>query len=364
MCLNWWFSFNDYPCIKKMINKPKWDLRTAEKHLPGVTRSNGNNCNSLARKDKPGVVYPEAAVYKYPATQPVLGVSRFGLAVRCQAGKQRDLGSNLLWLSFLFKICDLWTLSCAFVPLNETLKHLIAAHLNAEVILVMTVLRQVYNLPHPLPPNPLPRFSTSLISLMVSVDVKHHVYKCLAVVCNDQAWELTVVGDKGHQEMMVSVQHLPDDHEMTRWMRCHGVEHVVKHVWISVQPFHHVPAQHVIIPFMSETNTQVFHEHDRHMTTEDECGTTQVFKNMTGIHPQKMSVEFTQAHRTERNSCRHTGQKGIHVGTQDEKEFMQAHRTKRNSRRHKGQKRIHAGTQDKKEFSRSPIPQNPGDQFS
>ena len=115
---------------------------------------------------------------------------------------------------------------------------------------------------------------------------------------------------------------------------------------------------------MSETNTQVFHEHDRHMTTEDECGTTQVFKNMTGIHPQKMSVEFTQAHRTERNSCRHTGQKGIHVGTQDEKEFMQAHRTKRNSRRHKGQKRIHAGTQDKKEFSRSPIPQNPGDQFS
>ena len=30
-------------------------------------------------------------------------VSRFGLAVRRQAGKQRDLGSNLLRLSFLFR---------------------------------------------------------------------------------------------------------------------------------------------------------------------------------------------------------------------------------------------------------------------
>ena len=58
--------------------------------------------------------------------------------------------------------------------------------------------------------------------------------------------------------MMVSVQRLPDDHEVTRWMRRHGVEHVVKHVRISVQPFHYVPAQHVVIPFMSETNTQVF----------------------------------------------------------------------------------------------------------
>ena len=37
-------------------------------------------------------------------------VSRFGLAARRQAGKQRDLGSNLLRLSFLFKSCGLWTL--------------------------------------------------------------------------------------------------------------------------------------------------------------------------------------------------------------------------------------------------------------
>ena len=39
------------------------------------------------------------------------------------SGKQKDLGSNLLLLSFLFKSCGLWTLSCDFVPHNyETLK--------------------------------------------------------------------------------------------------------------------------------------------------------------------------------------------------------------------------------------------------
>ena len=42
-------------------------------------------------------------------------VSRFGLAVRRYAGKQRDLGSNPLRLSYLFKGCGLWTLSCDFV---------------------------------------------------------------------------------------------------------------------------------------------------------------------------------------------------------------------------------------------------------
>ena len=70
-------------------------------------------------------------------------VSRFGLAVRRQAGKQRDLGSNLLQLSFHFEGCGLWTLSCDFVPHNEgNIKMaLIAAHLNAEVIQVVTVQR-------------------------------------------------------------------------------------------------------------------------------------------------------------------------------------------------------------------------------
>ena len=52
-----------------------------------------------------------------------LNVSRFGLAVRRQAGKQRYLGSNLLRLSFLLESCGLWTLSCDSVPHNyETLK--------------------------------------------------------------------------------------------------------------------------------------------------------------------------------------------------------------------------------------------------
>ena len=46
-------------------------------------------------------------------------VSRFGLAVRRYAGKQKDLGSNPLRLFFLFKKCCLWTLSCDFVSHNE-----------------------------------------------------------------------------------------------------------------------------------------------------------------------------------------------------------------------------------------------------
>ena len=66
-------------------------------------------------------------------------VSRFSLAVRHWAGKRRDLGSNPLRLSFLFKSRGLWTLSCDFIPHNyENIKlALIAAHLNAEVILVV-----------------------------------------------------------------------------------------------------------------------------------------------------------------------------------------------------------------------------------
>jgi len=53
---------------------------------------------------------------------------------------------------------------------------LIAAHLNAGVILVVTVWRWyvISLLPHL--HSPLPPFTPSQISLMVSVDVKHHVY--------------------------------------------------------------------------------------------------------------------------------------------------------------------------------------------
>ena len=37
----------------------------------------------------------------------------------------------------------------------------------------------VYNLPIPPPPYPLPHFFPSLISVMVSVDVKHYVYELM-----------------------------------------------------------------------------------------------------------------------------------------------------------------------------------------
>ena len=54
----------------------------------------------------------------------------------------------------------------------------IAAHLNAEVILVMTVYLISLS-PHL--HTPFYSFSPSLISLMVSVDVKHHVYLLTAI---------------------------------------------------------------------------------------------------------------------------------------------------------------------------------------
>ena len=42
-----------------------------------------------------------------------MGVSQFGPVVRPLAGKQKDLGSIPLWLSFLYK-SGIWTLSCDF----------------------------------------------------------------------------------------------------------------------------------------------------------------------------------------------------------------------------------------------------------
>ena len=68
-------------------------------------------------------------------------VSRFGLAVRRQAGKQKDLGSTPLRLSFLFKevvVCGhcLVTLS---LTINETLKWLSSLPVLMQVILAVTV---------------------------------------------------------------------------------------------------------------------------------------------------------------------------------------------------------------------------------
>ena len=95
-------------------------------------------------------------------------VSRFGLAVRRYAGKRKDLGSIPLRLSFLFR------------------KVVVCGHYwNIKWLSSLSILIQVsfwwwqcsdrYILSPP-PPYPLPPFSPSLISLMVSVDVKHHVY--------------------------------------------------------------------------------------------------------------------------------------------------------------------------------------------
>ena len=110
-----------------------------------------------------------------PPTVSNTRVSRFGLA-----GKRSDLGSNPLRLSFLFKSCGLWTLSCDFIPHNcETLKWLSSLPTLMQESFWWWQCSDRYIFPLPPPPCPLPPFSTSLISLMVSVDVKHHVYLLL-----------------------------------------------------------------------------------------------------------------------------------------------------------------------------------------
>ena len=98
-----------------------------------------------------------------------------------KAGKQKDLGSNPLRLSFLFKSNGLWTQSCDFVPHNyETLTWLSSLPILMQKSFrwwrcsdrYMVFLSSHLRTPSP-PFTPLP---PSLISLMVSVDVKHHVY--------------------------------------------------------------------------------------------------------------------------------------------------------------------------------------------
>ena len=70
--------------------------------------------------------------------------SRFGLAVRLVS--RRTFGSNPLRDTFLFKSCGLWTLSCDFIPHNywNIKLALIVAHLNAGVILLVTLWQYPY----------------------------------------------------------------------------------------------------------------------------------------------------------------------------------------------------------------------------
>ena len=65
---------------------------------------------------------------------------------------------------------------------------LIAAHLNAGVISGGDSVAVVYNLPLHHLHTPSPLLLSSLISLMVSVDVKHHVYLLTAAL--DRVQEL------------------------------------------------------------------------------------------------------------------------------------------------------------------------------
>ena len=82
---------------------------------------------------------------------------------------------------------------------------LIAAHLNAGIIPVVTVSRYVYNLPLPPPPYPPPPFSPSLISLMACVDVKHHVYLLTSLVL----WTMLLI--HGAYNRVDTVKHCSHD---------------------------------------------------------------------------------------------------------------------------------------------------------
>ena len=94
--------------------------------------------------------------------------NRFGLAVRREAGKQKGLASISLRLSLLFKkvvVCGhcLVTLS---LTVNETLKwlSLCRSHSGSDNVAI--------GMQSPSSPTFV---RPSLISLMVSVDVKHHI---------------------------------------------------------------------------------------------------------------------------------------------------------------------------------------------
>ena len=134
-----------------------------------------NTCNTTIICPK---MSPEYTII--PCTVSRLFVSRFGLTVRRYAGKRKDLGSIPLRLSFLFKSCDLWTLSSDFVPHNyEALKWLssLPTLMQKSVWWWQCSDRCILSLsPHLHNPSPPPPFSPSLMSLMVSVEIEHHVY--------------------------------------------------------------------------------------------------------------------------------------------------------------------------------------------
>ena len=69
-------------------------------------------------------------------------VSRFGLAVRCYTGKRKDHSLIPLRLSFLFRkvvVCGHCPVTLSITSYRHIKMALIAAHLNAGIILVVTV---------------------------------------------------------------------------------------------------------------------------------------------------------------------------------------------------------------------------------
>ena len=103
--------------------------------------------------------------------------SRLGQAVRRYAGKRQDLSSIPLRISFLVKGCGLWTLPCdCALTISETLKCPTSLPIVMQGSFWCWQCSDRYiisTFPYLHTPTP---FSPSLISLTVSVDVKHHVY--------------------------------------------------------------------------------------------------------------------------------------------------------------------------------------------
>ena len=69
-------------------------------------------------------------------------MSRFGLAVRCYAGKRKDLSSIPLRLSFLLKkvvVCGHCPETLSVTSYRNIKMALLAAHLNTGIMLMVTV---------------------------------------------------------------------------------------------------------------------------------------------------------------------------------------------------------------------------------
>ena len=94
-----------------------------------------------------------------------------------EAGKQKGLGVIPLLLSFLFKkvvVCGHCLVTLSLI-INETLKWISSLPILIQESFWWWKCSDRYIISLPLTPPPYP-LSPSIISLMVSVDVKHHVY--------------------------------------------------------------------------------------------------------------------------------------------------------------------------------------------